>query len=75
MFGYIAPDQGRLTDLQKKRYRGFYCGLCHSLLSRYGQAGRLSLSNDMTFLAILTLLGNLIADVLYAVVDPRVRIS
>ena len=53
MFGYIAPDQGRLTDLQKKRYRGFYCGLCHSLLSRYGQAGRLSLSNDMTFLAIL----------------------
>lgn len=29
----------------------------------------------LTFLAILTLLGNLIADILYAVVDPRVRIS
>ena len=29
----------------------------------------------MTFLAILTLLGNLISDVLYAVVDPRVRIA
>ena len=29
----------------------------------------------MVFLAVLTLLGNLIADVLYAVVDPRVRIS
>jgi len=28
----------------------------------------------MTFLAILTLLGTLIADILYAVVDPRVRI-
>ncbi len=28
----------------------------------------------MTFLAILSLLGNLIADVLYAVVDPRVRV-
>ncbi len=27
------------------------------------------------FLAILTLLGNLLADVLYAVVDPRVRVS
>ena len=53
MFGYITPDQGRLTDFQKKRYRAFYCGLCHSLQSRYGQAGRLSLSNDMTFLAIL----------------------
>ena len=29
----------------------------------------------LTFLAVLTLLGNLISDVLYAVVDPRVRIS
>ncbi len=29
----------------------------------------------LTFIAILTLLGNLISDVLYAVVDPRVRIS
>lgn len=29
----------------------------------------------MTFLAILTLAGNLISDILYAVVDPRVRIS
>lgn len=29
----------------------------------------------MTFLALLTLLGTLIADILYAVVDPRVRIS
>lgn len=29
----------------------------------------------MTFLAILTLAGNLISDILYAVVDPRVRIA
>ena len=29
----------------------------------------------MVFTAILTLLGNLIADILYAVVDPRVRIA
>lgn len=29
----------------------------------------------MTFIALLTLLGNLISDVLYAVVDPRVRIA
>lgn len=28
----------------------------------------------LTFLAILSLLGNLIADILYAVVDPRVRV-
>ena len=29
----------------------------------------------LVFLSILTLAGNLIADILYAVVDPRVRIS
>jgi len=29
----------------------------------------------MTFLAILTLAGNLITDLLYGVVDPRVRYS
>ena len=29
----------------------------------------------LVFMAVLTLLGNLLADVLYAVVDPRVRVS
>ena len=29
----------------------------------------------MAFMAILTLAGNLISDILYAVVDPRVRIA
>ena len=29
----------------------------------------------LVFLSVLTLLGNLIADILYAVVDPRVRIA
>lgn len=29
----------------------------------------------MVFMAVLTLLGTLIADILYAVVDPRVRVS
>lgn len=29
----------------------------------------------LTFLAVLTLVGNLISDILYAVVDPRVRIA
>ena len=29
----------------------------------------------MTFTALLALMGNLLADVLYAVVDPRVRVS
>jgi len=29
----------------------------------------------LTFIAILTLLGTLIADILYAIVDPRVRVN
>ena len=53
MFGYIAPDLSRLTEKQRHTYRAFYCGLCHSLKTRYGQIGRVSLSNDMTFLAML----------------------
>ena len=29
----------------------------------------------LAFMAVLTLLGNLISDILYAVVDPRVRVA
>ena len=53
MFGYISPDLSRLDENQRQSYRAFYCGMCHSLEKRYGQSGRLSLSNDMTFLAML----------------------
>ena len=53
MFGYIMPVLSVLSEERKHRYRSFYCGVCHALLSRHGQAGRLSLSNDMTFLALL----------------------
>ena len=34
-------------------YRASYCGLCHSLKKRYGRIGQLTLSFDMTFLALL----------------------
>ena len=53
MFGYVAPVLSVLTDEQKRRYRSFYCGVCHALKERHGQTGRISLSNDMTFLAML----------------------
>lgn len=53
MFGYVLPDLSVLSDAQKQRYRSFYCGVCHALQLRYGGVRRLSLSNDMTFLAIL----------------------
>lgn len=53
MFGYIVPVLSVLSEEQKQRYRAFYCGLCHALRNRHGQMRRISLSNDMTFLAIL----------------------
>ena len=53
MFGYVAPVLGMLTEEQKARYRSYYCGVCHALRDRYGSLTRVSLSNDMTFLALL----------------------
>ena len=53
MFGYIAPDFSRLTEDQRKTYRAVYCGVCRALKDRFGQTGRVSLSHDMTFLALL----------------------
>ena len=53
MFGYIAPVFRSLTGEQQTVWRAYYCGVCHSLKSRFGQTGRLSLSHDMTFLALL----------------------
>ncbi|MCR5566238.1 MAG: DUF5685 family protein [Clostridiales bacterium] len=53
MFGYVTPVLSALGEEQKLRYRSFYCGVCHALRDRHGQVSRLSLSNDMTFLALL----------------------
>jgi len=53
VFGYISPVLSVLSEEQRQRYRSFYCGVCHSLRRRHGQFCSLSLSNDMTFLALL----------------------
>lgn len=53
MFGYIAVNQAALTPECREKYRACYCGLCRMLKERYGQLGRITLSNDMTFLSML----------------------
>lgn len=53
MFGYISVNCKTLSDAEKTRFRAFYCGLCHVLKEKYGSTGRLTLSNDMTFLSML----------------------
>ena len=53
MFGYITPRTDQLTGEQKDRYQAVYCGLCQALGELSGGSGRLLLSHDMTFLALL----------------------
>ncbi len=53
MFGYITPRLDKLSEAQRKRYRACYCGLCRVLREQSGHSGRLTLSNDMTFLSML----------------------
>lgn len=53
MFGYMAVAVKELTEAEHRHYRAYYCGLCRALQREYGQKSRLTLSNDLTFLAIL----------------------
>lgn len=52
MFGYIICNKETLEEQEKERYQNMYCGLCKTLGSKYGVMERLSLSFDMTFLAL-----------------------
>lgn len=53
MFGYVIPPLRGLAPEEAERFRRMYCGLCHTLEERYGQAARLILNYDFTYLAIL----------------------
>lgn len=53
MFGYVRPVMDRLSEEDRERFQGAYCGLCHTLGKRYGNAARLFLNYDLTFLVML----------------------
>lgn len=53
MFGYIVANMEQLNEQQTQIYRGYYCGLCHSLKQQFGNFGRLTLNYDMTFMVLL----------------------
>jgi len=61
VFGYVIANCDALTDEQRIRFRSMYCGMCHTLHDLFGNMGRITLSNDMTFMAI----------VLSALYEPR----
>ncbi|QOV19099.1 hypothetical protein INP51_14255 [Blautia liquoris] len=53
MFGYVMINKEELKLKDYQKYQAFYCGVCQELKESYGQSGRLTLTYDMTFLAIL----------------------
>lgn len=53
MFGYIIVNKAEMKFKEFDVYHSFYCGICRDLKKKYGICGQLSLSYDMTFLAIL----------------------
>lgn len=53
MFGYVTIYRKDLSENALDRYQAYYCGLCRALGQRYGVTGRMALSFDMTFVAIL----------------------
>ena len=53
MFGYVVVNEQDLKIREFNLYRSYYCGMCMDLKEHYGQTGRLTLSYDTAFLALL----------------------
>lgn len=53
MFGYVVVNKPELKFKEYDVYHEYYCGLCKTIKKRYGMLPRFTLSNDLTFLAIL----------------------
>lgn len=53
VFGYVRPDTAALRVREFLWYRGTYCGLCRAMGQVTGQTSRLTLSYDLTFLALV----------------------
>lgn len=53
MFGFVTASHKELSAEQKTRYGAVYCGICRSIGQQASSLSRMSLSYDMTFLALL----------------------
>lgn len=53
MFGYVTASWKELTTEEQKRYGAVYCGICREIRQRSTGIGRICLSYDMAFLALL----------------------
>ena len=52
MFGYVRPNLADMSPEAQSRYRSHYCGLCHAIGARHGQAARMALTFDLTYLTV-----------------------
>ena len=53
MFGYVTINKMELKFKEYYSYKGYYCGLCKRLKTKFGNKSRLTLNYDMTFLILL----------------------
>ena len=53
MFGYLQPDKTSLSDGQRGLNQTFMCGLCFSTKRLFGNAARLTISDDVNFFNVL----------------------
>ena len=53
MFGTLKPRRCSLDEASQREHARFYCGLCKTLGSEFGQTLRVTLSNDAVFMALL----------------------
>lgn len=53
MYGYLKPYTVSASAEVRRRYKQYYCSLCHALWKNYGQLSRLIVSYDITFIAVV----------------------
>lgn len=53
MFGYVVMNKPESRFREYDEYRTYYCGLCRELKEKFGVAGQISLTYDMTFVILL----------------------
>ncbi len=54
MFGYVVPDKPNILVKDYELYRAYYCGICKAIGDCTGQCARLTLSYDITLLAMFS---------------------
>ncbi len=55
MFGYVKPYAPEIKMMENQYYRAAYCGLCRAMRDETGLISRMTLSYDITFLALIRL--------------------